>query len=98
MKYDMPIRDCAVESSTEARERKKEKLASAFWISACVPSVPTIVVMEIACSVLLDCKLNIERAHADTVDMKGVCSQTFCVIVFAIFAIDFLGSRLSFTY
>ena len=84
MKYDLPIRDCGVDSSTVIREKKKEKLAASFWVCGCIPRLPVIPVMEMACSVLLNLKLNIERAHADTVwDNHATQYVLVCFFVFS---------------
>eukprot|EP00667_Euglena_gracilis_P019663 EG_transcript_21111 len=68
LRFDLPPRaDSGMEDVRAKRAQKRKKLATAFWIYGSVSSVPNIKVLQSACRVLLMHKLNIERAHTDTV-------------------------------
>jgi hypothetical protein len=84
LQCDLPPRAAEdLQDNRAKRDQKRRKLATAFWIYGCVPAVPNIKALELACRVLLAQKLNIERAHTDTLwNLQGTPNVLFRFFVF----------------
>eukprot|EP00668_Euglena_longa_P008178 GGOE01009843.1.p1 GENE.GGOE01009843.1~~GGOE01009843.1.p1 ORF type:complete len:801 (-),score=230.36 GGOE01009843.1:554-2677(-) len=86
LRFDLPPQaDSGMEDGRARRALKREKLAAAFWIYGSVSSLPSLKVLQVACWVLLNCKLSVDQAHTDTIwNDQGKPTVLFRFLVFPV--------------